>query len=190
MPQEPLPRVVTGECRFSFVHLWEPFTSIPKADPKYSVMLLIPKSDKATMKRLRDAEEKAKEIGKSTKWGGKLPRNLESIIHDGDEEGDVEAYPEQAGHYYMTVSSNAQYKPGIIDRSKQEILDPTEVYSGCYGRVSLTAFPYSVPGKNGVSFGLNNVQKMRDGESLVGVRKAEADFDDLDDEDGVDESLI
>lgn len=174
-------KVVTGTVRLSYAHLFEPFSPNPDQEAKYSTALLIPKSDKATMRKLRAAEEAAREAGKSSRWGGKIPKNLKSIIHDGDEEADLEQNPEYEGHWYMTVSSKTA--PGIVDRQRQPILDSTEVYSGCYARASINAYPYSVQGNNGVSFGLNHVQKLADGEMLGGRSRAEDDFDELDDED-------
>ena len=161
--------VTTGEVRLSFAHLFE-----PRADDngveKYSALLLVPKSDKATMKALRAAEEAAKQAGVATRWNGKMPKVIGSIIHDGDEEKDTDEYPEFAGHYYLTVSSKDQ--PGIVDRNVQAILDSTEVYSGCYVRANINAYPYTYGSKAGVSFGLNHVQKLRDGEMFGGRSRA------------------
>jgi hypothetical protein len=169
-------RVVTGKVRLSYVHLFEPFSNDPDQEAKYSTTILIPKADKATMAKLRAAEEAAKEIGKTSKWEGKIPSNLASIIHDGDEEADLERNPEYAGHFYMAMSS--KQRPGVVDESLNAILDSTQVYSGCYARVSINAFPYSAKGKKGVSFGLNNVQFLEDGEPLGGRTRAEDDFAD------------
>lgn len=179
MPEKSETRLVTGEVRLSFVHLFEPWTNDPEKEARYSVTLLIPKSDKDTIKRLRAAEDAAKEEGKS-KWGGKVPPNVASIIHDGDEEADLDRSPEYAGNLYMTVGS--KQRPGVVDRNVDPILDPTQVYSGCYARVSLNAFSYNTAGKKGVSFGLGNVQFLRDGDPLGGWTRAEDDFDAVEDD--------
>ena len=187
-------KVITGKVRLSYVHLFEPFTSNPEEqEPKYSCVLLIPKSDKATIAKLRKAQQAALEQGKDTKFGGKIPKAWKNTLRDGDEEGDLEKNPEYEGHLFMTVSSKT--RPGIVDQAVHPILDSTEVYSGCYARVSINAFPFSVNGNKGVSFGLNHVQKLADGDFLGGRSKAEDDFeavgggdDSEDDED--DEGLI
>lgn len=171
-------KVITGKVRLSYVHLFEKF-AFEGQDPKYSVMLLIPKSDTKTIKALKAAEKDAAEQGKSSKFGGKIPANLASIIRDGDDF--AEDYPERAGHYFMTVSSNS--RPNVVDKSVQPIMEADEVYSGCYARVSLNAFPYSVSGNKGISFGLNHVQKISDGEPLGGRTRAEDDFDEIDEDD-------
>lgn len=171
-------KVITGKVRLSYVHLFEKF-GFEGQDPKFSTMLLIPKTDKATIDALRAAEKAAAEAGKSSKFGGKIPANLASIIRDGDDF--AEDYPERAGHYFMTVSSNN--RPGVVDQNVQPILDAAEVYSGCYARASLNAFPYSVSGNKGVSFGLNHIQKAADGEPLGGITRAEDDFDEIADAD-------
>ena len=175
MPEKSDTRVVTGEVRLSYAHLFEPYTNDPEKEPRYSVTILIPKSDKATLDKINKAIEAAKQDGKTKTWGGKIPSNLKLTLHDGDEEADLERNPEYAGHMFMAMSSKT--RPGIVDRDVQPILDPTQVYSGCYARVSINAFPYSNSGNKGVSFGLNNVQFLRDGDPLGGRTRAEDDFE-------------
>lgn len=170
-----LTKVITGKVRLSYVHLFEAFTNQPNREANYSCVLLIPKSDKATIKKLRAAQQAALEAGKDNRFGGKIPKDWADTIHDGDEEADLERNPEYEGCLYMSVSTKT--KPGIVDQNVQAILDSTEVYSGCYARVSINAFPYSNSGNKGVSFGLNHVQKLADGEFLGGRSKAEDDFD-------------
>lgn len=172
-------KVVTGKVRLSYVHLFEPYSNKPDQEEKYSVVLLIPKSDKATLAKIEAARQAATEQGKP-KWGGKIPKVLKYTLRDGDEEGDLDKNPEYEGHMFMTVSSKT--KPGIVDRDVNPILDSTEIYSGCYARVSINAFPYDAQGSKGISFGLNHVQKLADGDYLGGRSRAEDDFDALDDE--------
>lgn len=174
MPEKSATRVVTGKVRLSYCHIFEAYTNDPEKEARFSVTILIPKSDKATMEKILKAEAAAKEEGKASKFGGKIPSNLSSIIHDGDEEADLERNPEYAGHMYMAMSSKT--RPGVVDQDLNPILDTTAVYSGCYGRVSINAFAYNTAGKKGVSFGLNNVQFLEDGEPLGGRTRAEDDF--------------
>lgn len=179
-------KVVTGKVRLSYVHVFEPFSQDGDDDGKYSCVLLIPKSDKKTLKKINAAIEAASEAGKNSKFDGKIPNNLQTTLHDGDEEGDLERNPEYEGHMFMSVSSKT--KPGIVDADVNPILDSTEVYSGCYARVSINAFPYNYKGKKGVSFGLNHIQKIADGDYLGGRSRAEDDFEPIDVDD--DEDLI
>ena len=183
MPSKPNPtRVVTGKVRLSYVHLFEAYTSDPEEqEARYSVTILIPKKDKATIAKIEAAIEAAKEEGKKTKWDGKIPPNFKTTLHDGDEEADLERNPEYAGHMFMAMSS--KQRPGVVDENLNAILDSTAVYSGCYGRVSINAFPFNAKGNKGVSFGLNNVQFLEDGEPLGGRTRAEDDF--ADDGDGL-----
>lgn len=174
-------KVVTGKVRLSYVHLFE-----GKANDdgviKYSTSLLIPKSDVKTYEALKAAERAAAANNGGGKWGNKKATKG-SVIKDGDET--AEDYPERAGCWHLDVRANRQ--PGIVDRKLQPILDPNEIYSGCYARVSLTAFAYShQTGGRGVTFGLNHVQKLADGEPLGGITRAEDDFSALDDEDDYD----
>ncbi|WGV57814.1 DUF2815 family protein [Brevibacillus brevis] len=185
-------KVITGKVRLSYTHIFEP-QSIDGGDEKYSTAILIPKSDKETLRKIKAAVDAAKEQGKS-KWGGKIPANCKTPLRDGDEERpDDEAY---AGHYFLNATS--KNKPGIAKpigkdgngKTKfQEITDTTEVYSGCYAKVSLNFYPFDAKGNRGVAAGLNNVVKVQDGEFLGGRASlnddfAEEDFDiDLDGDD-------
>ncbi|MEG1245227.1 DUF2815 family protein [Gordonibacter sp.] len=171
-------KVVTGEVRLSYVHLFEPYAFNADQDAKYSVLILIPKSDKATMAKIKSAQAAAVELGMATKWGGKKPKNLGNTLRDGDDDPSFDG-EEFEGHYCLRLASKTA--PGIIDRYRNKVIDSTEVYSGCYARVSLNFFPYSASGNNGVSAGLNNVQILRDGEPLGGRSRAEDDFDELED---------
>lgn len=183
-------KVVTGKVRLSYVHLFEPHANPNQKDakPKYSCVILVPKTDRVTINKIRKAQEAALEAGKTSRFDGRIPKNWKNTFRDGDEEADLELNPEYEGCYFMTVSSNT--KPGIVDQDVQPILDATDVYSGCYARVSINAFPFNVSGNKGVSFGLNHVQKIADGEPLGGFSRAEDDFEPVaresdDDEDGL-----
>jgi hypothetical protein len=185
-------RLTVKKARLSFPYLFIPRPAAQEGqEAKYQCMLLIDKKDKATIKALREAEAEAREIGKTTKFGGKIPANLATILKDGDEDGTAEDYPERTGMLYMTVSSNQKFKPGVVDKGLQEIIDQSEVYSGVYANVSVTAYPYNTNGNKGVTFGLNNVQILGYGDSLAGGVKAADEFEAIeDDEDEAAESLL
>lgn len=171
--------VVTGLVRFSYAHLFEAVAIDEGSDEKYSLSVIIPKSDTKTLTAIKNAVEKAKEQGKSKKWGGKIPAKLKTPLRDGDEERpEDEAYKDS---YFFNCSSSKQ--PGVVNAKCQPILDADEVYSGCYGRVSVNFYPFDSNGSKGVAAGLNNVQKLKDGERLGGATTAEDDFgDDFGDE--------
>ena len=169
-------RIVTGKVRLSYAHIWEP-VSINGGDEKYSVSLIIPKSDKKTVSDIKKAIEDAKEDGK-TKFGGKIPANLKLPLRDGDiERPDDEAY---ANSYF--INANSKDKPQIVDRNVQAILDQSEVYSGCYARVSISLYAFNSNGSRGIACGLGNIQKIADGEPLGGRSRAEDDFSVFDDD--------
>lgn len=173
-------KVVTGKVRLSYVHIFEAYTSDPEEqEARFSVTILIPKKDTETLDKIEAAIAVAKEEGKKSKWDGKIPPNFKTTLHDGDEEADLERNPEYAGHMYMALSS--KQRPGVVDNDLNQILDPTQVYSGCYGKVSMDAYPYSAKGNKGVSFGLGNVLFLEDGEPLGGRTRAEDDFADMSD---------
>lgn len=174
-------KVITGLVRFSYVNIFRSRAFREGQDAKYSICLLIPKDDTKTLDKIQDAVDEAIEQGVSSKWGGKKPKNLHLPLRDGDEERADEA-PEYEGMYFL--NANSTQKPGIIDRDRNEILDPDEVYSGCWGMASINFFPYDSNGNKGVGVGLNNIQKIKDGEHLGAARaSAEDDFaDDFDDD--------
>ena len=188
-------KVTTGKVRLSYVTFDKPRLSAdaaPDAKPKYSVMLIIPKTDRLTMKALRKAEKEAYEEGVSSKWGGRKPR-VESTIHDGDEpkkSGDPYG-PECADSWVLNASSVRP--PRVVDRNRQP-MDVTKVKSGDYARVALNSFPFTGL-SNGVTFGLEAVQFIEEGDPVGGgISVMDAfddaysdeggdDFDDFDDED-------
>ena len=169
-------KVVTGKVRFSYVNIFKSRAFQADQDAKFSICLLIPKEDKATLKKIKAAIDEAIQEGISSKWNGKKPANVKLPLRDGDEERADEA-PEYEG--MMFLNANSTQKPGIVDKDLNEILDPDEVYSGCWGRASINFYPFSVNGNKGIGVGLNNVQKLKDGEHLGAARaSAESDFDD------------
>lgn len=177
-------KVVTGLVRFSYLHVFEPSSIGDSEEKKYSVSLIIPKSDRMTVARIKKAIEAAKENGKNSKFGGKIPSNLKTPLRDGDEERpEDEAY---ANSYF--INATAKTRPGLVDANLSPIIDENELYSGCYGRASINFYPFNVSGNKGIAAGLNNLQKIKDGEPLGGRQSAENDFNDdfifeLDDDD-------
>ena len=171
------PTKVIVPCRFPYLHCWEP-DSVNGGDPKYSVSAIIPKSDTKTINAIKAAVEQAKKDSIS-KWGGKIPANLKLPLRDGDiDRPDDEAY---ANSYFF--NANSRQAPQVVDSHVQPILDQSEVYSGCYGKISVTFYGYNSNGNRGIAAGLGNIQKLRDGESLGGRTTAAEDFEMEEDED-------
>lgn len=157
-------KVITGKVRFSYAHVWEPKAMDENSKAKYSVSIIIPKSDKATVKKIKDAIDAALEQGKASKFGGKLPPKWKNPLRDGDEERpDDEAYENS---YFVNASSVK--RPGIVDNKPQPeaITDELEFYSGVFGRASINFYPFSMSGNKGVAAGLQNLQKLEDGDPL------------------------
>lgn len=158
-------------CRFSYLHCWEP-NAVNGGDSKYSVSAIIPKADTETIGKIKKAIEQAKKDSIS-KWGGKVPANLKLPLRDGDiDRPEDEAY---ADSYFF--NANSRQAPQVVDKNVQPILDQSEVYSGCYGRISVNFYGFNNNGNRGIAAGLGNIQKLRDGESLGGRTNAEDDFD-------------
>ncbi|MCR4839633.1 MAG: DUF2815 family protein [Eubacterium sp.] len=179
-------KVITGKnTRWSYANVWDP-KSINGGAPKYSVSLIIPKSDTATIEKINAAIRAAYEEGESKlKGNGKTVPPLESLktpLRDGDlERPDDEAY-----HDSYFINANSSSAPGIVDANCQPILDRSEVYSGVYGRASINLYAFNSNGNKGIACGLNNLQKIRDGEPLGGKSSAEDDFATEDEDDFLD----
>ena len=170
-------KVVTGKVRFSFCHIFEAQEPQGGGDPKYSVTLLIPKSDTVTLGKIKAAMAEARENFCNRNGANALPAKPVYTMHDGDGQrpSGEDFGPECKGCYVITVSS--KQKPVIVDAFRNEITDPAEVYSGCYGRASINFYGYSKAGKKGISAGLLSVQKLSDGEPFGTVGSAD-DFND------------
>ncbi len=178
-----LTKVITGpKTRWSYANVWDP-KSINGGAPKYSVSLIIPKSDTVTVKKIEAAIQAAYEEGESKlKGNGKSVPSLKVLktpLRDGDlERPDDESY---ANSYF--INANSATAPGIVDADRQPILERSEVYSGVYGRASINFYAFNSNGNKGIACGLNNLQKIADGEPLGGKARAEDDFATDDDDD-------
>lgn len=176
-------KVITGkDTRWSYCNAWEP-KSINGGTPKYSVSLIIPKKDTVTVSKIQAAIQAAYEEGSGKlKGNGKSVPALSTIktpLRDGDvERPDDEAYKDS---YF--INANSATAPGIVDADRQEIIDHFEVYSGVYGRASISFYAFNSSGNRGIACGLNNLQKIRDGEPLGSRVRAEDDFSEDDGDD-------
>ena len=166
-----LTNVTTGEVRLSYVHLFKPYAFQPGQEEKFSCTLLIPKTDIDTMTRINNAIAAATEKGVSDRWNGVRPPVIPNPVYDGDgvrPSDGMEFGPECKGHWVLTASAKADYPPEIVDANMSPIINQSEIYSGIYGKVNLSFFPYAFGGKKGIGCSLGPVQKLRDGESLGG----------------------
>jgi len=183
MTQNVSTKVITGEARLSYAHVWEPHAVAEGQEKKYSCCLLIPKTDTKTIADINRAIEAAVQAGLSKKFGGERPRKLNSPLRDGDTDDTHGGKEDYAGNYFINASCTTQ--PGIVDRNRQPILKSEEVYSGCYVLASVNFYAYNTNGNKGIACGLNHIMKVRDGDYLGGRTRAEDDFANvqLDDDD-------
>lgn len=170
--------IMTPEFRVSFAYVFRPQTPMtPGAEGKYSVACLFPHPSKMTPAYKKEYEgfvakiKKAVEEAIEAKWGKKRPANLRLPFRDQGEKT-FDGYEE--GAVWFTASS--KNKPGLVDARNNDIIDEAEFYSGCYARATLRVYAYSNSGNNGVGIGLQNIQKLRDGEPLSGRLKAQDEF--------------
>ena len=176
-------KVRIGEVRLSYCHLFQPEAVADGGEKKYSVSIIIPKSNTKLGAEIKAAIEAAAAAGLA-KFGGRRPANLKTPLRDGDlERADDDAY---ADAWFINASSKG--KPGVVkvmnvqgEKKLVEVTNEEEVYSGCYGYVSVNFFAFNNAGNKGVAAGLNNVLKTKDGDYLGGRSSAQSEFgDDLD----------
>ena len=175
-------KVRIGEVRLSYCHLFQPEAVADGGEKKYSVSIIIPKSNTKLVAEIKAAIEAAAAAGLA-KFGGRRPANLKTPLRDGDlERADDDAY---ADAWFINASSKG--KPGVVkvmnvqgEKKLVEVTNEEEVYSGCYGYVSVNFFAFNNAGNKGVAAGLNNVLKTKDGTFLGGRTSAKTDFGDMD----------
>lgn len=171
-------KVLTPEFRVSFPHVFEKHSGFEGQEEKYSIVMLFPKS--TDLKELKRAAFNAA----VEKWGpkDKWPKNLRMPFRDGDEKQDLAGYE---GTIFASASS--KQKPQVVSNKKVDGQFPRieksdeTFYAGCYARATLIAFSYDKAGNKGVSFSLQNVQKIKDGEAFSGKKNADDEFEDIED---------
>lgn len=173
--------VTINDCRFSYCNLFQPKAPVnnPTAEPKFSVTILIPKTNTRAKELIDQEIAKAIEAGVSTKWNGQRPPMPSIPIHDGDGPRPSDGMPfgeECRGMWVMTASCSQDRPPFVVDRQVQPIIEATKVYSGMWGNVNVNFFPYNAAGKKGIGCGLNGVQKVKDDTPLVSRVTAQEAF--------------
>lgn len=173
----PARKVVTGEdTLFSYLHVIE--REMNNGVPgKYSASLLIPKTDTVTLAKVQAGIKAAMEDGRDIL--GPDPEKINNPLHDGDKKNPPD--PDYKGYWYLSAKSDD--KPRVVDRHVKDIKDPNEIYSGMFGRASVTFYPYSKNGNRGVGCGLNSLQKLKDGRPLGVYSRPEEDYPDEEDDD-------
>ncbi|MEA4972345.1 MAG: DUF2815 family protein [Candidatus Metalachnospira sp.] len=169
-------KVITGpNTRWSYANVWEA-KSINGGTPKYSVSLIIPKSDAKTVAKIQAAIEAAYKEGESKLKGNGRSVPALSVLKAPLRDGDIERPDDEAYADAYFINANSASAPGIVDADRQPIIDRSEVYSGVYGRASINFYAFNSNGNKGIACGLNNLQKINDGEPLGGKSNAEDDF--------------
>ena len=176
-------KVITGpDTRWSYVNVWEP-KSINGGAPKYSVSLIIPKSDTKTVAKIKAAIEAAYNEGEAKLRGNSKSAPPLAAIKTPLRDGDIERPDDPAYTNAYFINANATSAPGIVDANCNPVLTRSEVYSGVYGRASISLYAFNSNGNKGIACSLNNLQKLRDGEPLGGKASAESDFATAEDDD-------
>lgn len=178
-----------GECRSSYAHVASPIVDKVSGRKKYSVSLLIPKSNTKAVSMIEDAIKEAKILGKDTKFGGKIPPDarLKLPLRDGDD-----VYPEDPAYADMYfITANSEDAPSVLERGANgksvPMFDPNEFYSGCWCVAAVDFYAFNFEGKLGIAVALKGVTKTRDDVPLSGKTTVSAeDFDAILSEDFMD----
>lgn len=175
-------KVITGvKTRWSYANVWQA-KSINGSAPKYSVSLIIPKSDTKTVTAVKNAIQAAYDEGQSKLKGNSKSVPALTAIKTPLRDGDAERPDDEAYKDCYFINANSATAPGIVDASRNPIIEHSEVYSGVYGRASINFYAFNSNGNRGIACGLNNLQKISDGEPLGGKTRAEYDFADEDED--------
>lgn len=162
--------IITPEFRAAFAYVFEPQDAFNEGQqPSYTLVMLFPKDKPESIKPLQDLMKKV--VFEKFPDPNKRPKGLDNPIKDGDDKAEWDGFP---GHWYVRAKS--KYQPGVVDAKTKPIINPADFYSGCYARAEVNAYYYDQKGNKGVSFGLSNVQKLRDGEPFGNRRKPEDVF--------------
>ncbi|MBP3749783.1 MAG: DUF2815 family protein [Ruminobacter sp.] len=168
-------KVITGKTRWSYANVWEA-KSINGGTPKFSVSLIVPKSDTVTVTKVKAAIEAAYKEGESKLKGNGRTVPALNLIKTPLRDGDIERPDDPAYANAYFINANSATAPGIVDEACNPIMNRSEVYSGVYGRASINFYAFNANGNKGIACGLNNLQKLSDGEPLGGKSSAESDF--------------
>lgn len=153
-------KVVTDLVMFVNANLYAPISFAQGSTPKFTLTLVIPKSDSEMIRKITSAYEETKKFN-SQFLGAHFDKTESSVLQDGDLKVNDKCFKDA---YYINTSSREQ--PGVVDTDLNPIIQSEEVYDGCFGRASITFYPYKVGTKSGIAVGLNNVMKMKDGERV------------------------
>ena len=188
-------KTMSCEFRVSFPQVFTPKAYLQN-EPKFSVVMLFDKAAQETeqFKTMKGLAKKAfvRKFGQAV-WDGSTKDDFGwPVIHNGQiyknpfrSGGDKAEKYEGYGDGVVFITASSKNRPGLVDEALQPIITEADFYAGCYARATINAYEYDAGANKGVAFGLNNLQKLRDGEAFSGRVKAEDEFDAVATNDGV-----
>lgn len=166
-------KVLTPKFRVSFPNVFKAKVNNLSGEEEFSLVALFPKDADLTFLKAAAKEAIVEKWGADKSKWPKLLRNPLRDQADKMKEGVLPAGHEEGA---MFLNLKTKQRPGIVNENMEDIIDSSEFYPGCYARASVNAYAYDQKGNRGVAFGLSNIQKMGDGESLGGRSTPEQDF--------------
>ena len=173
-------KIITPEFRVSYAHVFKAQKNDLSGKMEYSVVAIFPSNaDLSALKQAAQNTLVEKFGADQSKWPTTMRNPFRKCSERWKNEGGKQIIPagyEDGNATFMTFKANEEYKPGVVDQNVQPIIEPKDFYSGCYAIASVRPYFYDQKGNRGVSFGLNNIQKVRDGEPLGGQSSPASDF--------------
>lgn len=171
-------KVISPECRVAFANgLFTPRPRAEGKEPEYTCVLLFDlDTDISKMKKAA--------IGAALERFGDTDKTRQ-LIKSGEIKmpfRDRSAKDWAGGEGTFLAVSSGKTQPGmVIGPRKEDVLDPSDVWSGWYAMASLRPYAWDHPtGGKGVSFGLMNVWFRKPGERMDGRTSPDQDFGDMD----------
>lgn len=167
-------KVTTGLVRLSYAHIFEPAED-PNGNMKYSASLIIPKSDTKGVQIIQDAIDRMLEDKDVINTLGGSTKNIRLPLRDGDTDRPKDAAYKDS--LFFNANSNQDHRPKVFTRDRMEVVDPEEVYSGCWVQAVVNFYPYNKVSR-GIGASLMAIRKIKDGEPLTGSVVTASDFND------------
>jgi hypothetical protein len=176
-------KVITPEFRVSYSYVFTPQENRQDdgtVKREYSLTAIFPKGADLTAVKAAAQQVLIDKFGPDqSKWPGNLRNPFRKCNERWKNEGGKQVVPagyEDGDAIFITAKATEKSPPGVVDQRLNDIIESRDFYSGCYARASVRPYYYEKKGNRGVAFGLNNVQKLRDGDPLGGRSRPTDDF--------------
>jgi len=183
MAKEEVKKFKTPEFRVSFPKVFKAEAFKEGDTPKFSITMLFDAKAQASdaFKILKGESKKAfiEKHGAAAWEGPKDWFGWPVGYHNPFKKPDADMVEKYDGYDADTIYTRAstQYAIPVVDEHVQKIIEETKFYAGCYAWAYVQINAYKNGANKGVSFYLQAVQKIRDGEAFSSRARAEDLFE-------------